>query len=127
MSQTSSSWELNWTHFKHAEDPICHKLMYPPISSLYLTFYRYLCDSAKEVNVLWSTIFEHISVKDLTYDYFQQHIQQLLLDVFTKSSTILQPSRMLPVMSLANKCKFINVVESEGVPERMELTKFKED
>ena len=33
---------------------------------------------------------------------------------------------MLPVISLANKCKFVNV-DKEGSLKRMTLTKFKED
>lgn len=33
---------------------------------------------------------------------------------------------MLPVISLANKCKFVNV-DKEGSMRRMDLTKFRED
>jgi len=33
---------------------------------------------------------------------------------------------MLPVISLANKCRFVNV-DKEGTLKRMNLTKFKED
>ena len=37
-----------------------------------------------------------------------------------------KPENMLPVISLANKCKFVNV-DKEGSIKRMNLTKFKED
>jgi hypothetical protein len=33
---------------------------------------------------------------------------------------------MLPVISLANKCRFVNI-DKEGTLKRMNLTKFKED
>ena len=51
--------------FKYEGDPESFKNIYPPISNAYITFYKYLCECAKEVYALWKTIYEYIPVKDL--------------------------------------------------------------
>jgi hypothetical protein len=93
---------------------------------MYITFYKYLCEGAKELYAFWKTIYEYIPIKDLKCDSFAQSINELILEVFVAGTTQFRPKNMLPVMSLANKCKFVNV-DKECSNRRMELTKFKED
>lgn len=64
-------------------------------------------------------------MKDLKCDTFQQNISELLLDIFTAPTTF-EPKRMLPALSLVNKCKFINA-DNENITKRLEYTRFQED
>lgn len=70
-------------------------------------------------------IYECITVKDLKCDSFQQNISELLLEIFTAPTTF-EPKRMLPAISLVNKCKFINA-DNDNITKRLEYTRFQED
>ena len=100
--------------------------IYPPISNAYIWFYKHLCDSAKEVANLWKIIYEHIPIKDLKCESFYPSLSEHILDIFTAPSEQFKPQRMLPIMCLANKCRFINA-DAEYNTKKLELTRFTED
>lgn len=104
MSPTSVSWSKNWLKFKEETDQPYLLFVYPPLANYYNMLYKHLCDSAKEVYSLWKIMYECIPIKDLKCETFQQSISELILDIFTIPTKTFEPKRMLPIISLANKC-----------------------
>ncbi len=88
-----------------------------PVSQIYVSAYRYMCDVAREAYYFWKLISEKKIHPDLRSSPVQQQFSNIILEIFTKESNKAKPKDMLPLMPFPEKCRFV-YVDQQGLRKR---------